>query len=76
MQRLDSLCGHPLTGEIDLSELNGSTRDEIEAVVECIGLFVHLKKKSGPKARQQRIDLLSTAREELNRAIAEEQHPK
>ncbi|MCH7573575.1 MAG: hypothetical protein IIA59_00460 [Candidatus Marinimicrobia bacterium] len=73
LRRANTRSNFPLTGAIDTSLLNGSTREEVEGIMECLGLFVHMRKRPGSKARQQRIAWMNDLIEYARRALAEEE---
>ena len=50
LHRLDNLSGNPIKGHIDTSSLNGSTRDECDKIVECLGMIIYLQ-RTEPGAR-------------------------
>ena len=41
---LDNKSGNPLKGLVDTSSLNGSVRDEVDMIVESLGMIVHLRR--------------------------------
>ena len=61
---LDNQCGNPLKGHIDTSDLNGSTRDECDMIVEALGSIIHLRRtESGAKSDYAVTELFQKIRE-------------
>ncbi|MCK4578458.1 MAG: hypothetical protein KAU50_06690 [Candidatus Marinimicrobia bacterium] len=66
---LDNQSGNPLKGGIDTSRLDGSIKDEVEGIVERLGLLVHADRHNGgSRNRQQKLDYLREIQDLAKRA--------
>ena len=64
LHHLDNKSGNPIKGLIDTSLLNGHVRDEVDMILESLGMIVHLRRTGhGGKSDYAVIELFQKIRE-------------
>lgn len=72
LHRLDNLSGNPIKGHIDTSSLNGSTRDECDMIIECLGHIINLQRtEPGSRSDYALTELFQKIRESALRGEQE-----